>query len=328
MGMELKKTIVAADHRAQYDECVKKLLSHKEILAHILVHTVDEFKGMNPKDVIDYIEGEPYVGVVPVDSGQTNTDVKDPETGEMVKGLNTEDTEIKEGMARFDIIFYVRMRDGISQIIVNVEAQKQNPSEYKIVNRAQFYVCRMISSQQGRDFQKSNYDDIKRVISIWVCMNIPENTLDFYRMTNEKVLGSYDWGGKLDMLNIVVIGLAKEIPEHDEKYELHRLLSVLLSPEMEPMKKCEIIENEYRIQVEDEVREEMNIMCNLGEGLWEEAHAEGLATGHAAGRIETLTNQVRKKLQKGKSLSVIAEECEEDESVIQEIIASIDEEKS
>ena len=130
------------------------------------------------------------------------------------------------------------------------------------------------------------------------------------------------------MLNIVVIGLAKEIPEHDEKYELHRLLSVLLSPEMEPMKKCEIIENEYRIQVEDEVREEMNIMCNLGEGLWEEAHAEGLATGHAAGRIETLTNQVRKKLQKGKSLSVIAEECEEDESVIQEIIASIDKEKA
>ena len=55
---------------------------------------------------------------------------------------------------------------------------------------------------------------------------------------------------------------------------------------------------------------------------------EGLATGRAEGRIENLTNQVRKKLQKGKPLSVIAEECEEDESVIQEIIASIDEEKS
>ena len=83
-------------------------------------------------------------------------------------------------------------------------------------------------------------------------------------------------------------------------------------------------------------------MCNLGEGLWEEAHAEGLAagrkeglmagreeglaTGRAEGRIENLTNQIRKKLQKGKPLSVIAEECEEDESVIQEIIASINEE--
>ena len=74
-------------------------------------------------------------------------------------------------------------------------------------------------------------------------------------------------------------------------------------------------------------------MCNLGEGLWEEAHAAGrkeglatgLATGRAEGQIEKLTNLVRKKLQKGKSLSVIAEECEEDESVIQEIIDSINE---
>ena len=75
-------------------------------------------------------------------------------------------------------------------------------------------------------------------------------------------------------------------------------------------------------------------MCNLGEGLWEEAHAEGLATGRAEGRkegraegrMENLTNLVRKKLQKGKPLSVIAEECEEDESVIREIIASMNEE--
>ena len=30
MGMELKKTIVATDHRAQYDECVKKHLIFTE----------------------------------------------------------------------------------------------------------------------------------------------------------------------------------------------------------------------------------------------------------------------------------------------------------
>ena len=56
----------------------------------------------------------------------------------------------------------------------------------------------------------------------------------------------------------MLIGLAKTIPEHEERYELHRLLSVLLSKGMTPMKKCEIIENEYRIPMEDEVREEMN----------------------------------------------------------------------
>ena len=66
-----------------------------------------------------------------------------------------------------------------------------------------------------------------------------------------------------------------------------------------------------------------------------EGHAEGLAEGRAEGRVEglaegraeNLTNLVRKKLQKGKSLSVIAEECEEEESVIQEIIDSINAER-
>ena len=37
----------------------KRLLGQKSILAHILVKTVDEFKGMNPKEVVSYIEGHP-----------------------------------------------------------------------------------------------------------------------------------------------------------------------------------------------------------------------------------------------------------------------------
>jgi len=44
------------------------------------------------------------------------------------------------------------MEEGPAQIIVNIEAQKGIPSEYKILNRAVFYVCRLISSQKERDF--------------------------------------------------------------------------------------------------------------------------------------------------------------------------------
>ena len=33
-------------------------------------------------------------------------------------------------------------------------------------------------------------------------------------------------------MNIIMIGLAKELPEHDEAYELHRLLGALLSREL------------------------------------------------------------------------------------------------
>ena len=68
----IKGTVRASDKDAQYDEKAKKLLGHKIILAYILVNTIEEFREMNPKEVVNYIEGEPYISVVPVDSGMTN----------------------------------------------------------------------------------------------------------------------------------------------------------------------------------------------------------------------------------------------------------------
>ncbi len=119
---------------------------------------------MDPKDVVDCIEGTPHISMIPVEPGFTNT--VNEENGQRLVGLNTENAEINEGMIRFNIVFYVRMKDGLSQIIINLEAQKDEPKEYKILNRAVFYVCRLISSQKERDFENSRYDDIKRVYSI------------------------------------------------------------------------------------------------------------------------------------------------------------------
>ncbi len=106
MDTELKNAVKATNKKAQYDESAKRLLGQKSILAHILVKTVDEFKGMNPKEVVSYIEGQPYISTVPVEPGLTNTSSK---------------------------------KDGLSQIIINVETQKE------------------------RDFENSGYDAIKRV---------------------------------------------------------------------------------------------------------------------------------------------------------------------
>ena len=73
-------------------------------------------------DVIPYIEGDPFINTVPVDPGLTNTESE--RNGTRVTGLNSENQELHEGLIRFDIVFYVRMKDGLSQMIINVEAQK------------------------------------------------------------------------------------------------------------------------------------------------------------------------------------------------------------
>ena len=230
MDASIKESVKASDKEAQYDEKAKKLLGHKIILAYILVNTVEEFQGMNPEDVVKYIEGEPYISTVPLDPGMTNTkerkegSIKETETPEQIRGLNTENSELNEGMMRFDIIFYVRMKDGLTQIIVNIEAQKEEPGKYYILNRAIFYIGRIVSSQKGRDFVKSEYNKMKRAYSIWICMNMKENSLTQIYLTKKNIIGSHDWKGDLELLNIIMIGIAENLPEKEENYELHRLL--------------------------------------------------------------------------------------------------------
>ena len=270
MNTEIANAVNAAGDKAQYDTRVKRLLAQKSILAHILVKTVDEFKGMKPEDVVKYIEGEPSISVVPVEPGLANMEKPDA-AGQRIVGLNTENAEINEGLVRFDIIFYVRMKNGLSQIIVNIEAQKDEPTEYKILNRAIFYVSRLISSQKERDSVNTNYDDIKQVFSIWICMNMDDNSLSHIHLTKDELLKPCNWKGNLDLLNIVLIGITNEIPEHDEKYEMHRLIGALLSSELKEQEKLDIIEHEYNIPISQEFREDVRIMCNLSTGIEERA---------------------------------------------------------
>ena len=186
----------------------------------------------------------------------TDKDAQYDNSAKRLVGFNTENQEMNEGLVRFDIVFYVRMKDGLSQIIINVEAQKDEPGEYEILNRAVFYVSRLVSSQKERDFENSSYDDIKSVYSIWICMNI------------------------------IMIGLAKELPEHDETYELHRLLGALLSRELTIDEKLDIIGNEYDIPLEENFRKDMSTMCNLSQGVKEEGIAIGRREGLEEGRRE------------------------------------------
>ena len=315
MNTEIANAVNAAGDKAQYDTRVKRLLAQKSILAHILVKTIDEFKGMKPEDVVKYIEGEPSISVVPVEPGLANMEKTDA-AGQRIVGLNTENAEINEGLVRFDIIFYVRMKNGLSQIIVNIEAQKDEPTEYKILNRAIFYVSRMISSQKERDFVNTNYDDIKQVFSIWICMNMDDNSLSHIHLTKDELLKPCNWKGNLDLLNIVLIGITNEIPEHDEKYEMHRLIGALLSSELKEQEKLDIIEHEYNIPISQEFREDVRIMCNLSTGI------EERATERATKKATEKTSEkfILNMYKKGYTLDQIADVAETGVDEVEAII--------
>ena len=113
---------------SQYDAQAKKVLAQKIVLAYIMKNTLEDFKDMDPQEIMPYIEGEPMIGVVPVDPGLTNAKYSEGE--EEVVGFNTENTIVNEGSVNFDIVFYVHRKCGLTKVILNIEPQKDEPSKY------------------------------------------------------------------------------------------------------------------------------------------------------------------------------------------------------
>ncbi|MCD8379110.1 MAG: hypothetical protein LUC95_02030 [Lachnospiraceae bacterium] len=320
MDAELKLILTSANEKTQYDTYVKNLLSRKCVLACILTAVVDEFKGMTPKEAERCIEGDVHVGEVPVDPGVTNAEwttagqenVKQelhagdipmcagmanagrPQSGNRIAGLNTVQQEIGEGTVVFDILFYARLRDGLSQIIMNLEAQKDEPSAYHIINRAIYYESRQISSQKGRDFTGQNFNGLKQVYSVWICMNMEECSWNHIHLTDEPLLGHHHWRGNLDLLNIVLLGVPNEIPQQGTDYKLHRLLCALFSIGLSWEERVAILENEYFMDAKTEFGEELKEMCNLSQGIWERGIEQGIGQGEfkkaqeTAGKLHSL----------------------------------------
>lgn len=88
------------------------------------------------------------------------------------------------------------------------------------------------------------------------------------------------------------------MPEKNQNYELHRLLGTILSKQLNKDQKLDIMENEYDIPLEESIREDVSIMCNLSQGIKEEAFV--------AGENKKLKQMVIKMYEKGISLDQIA----------------------
>lgn len=245
---ELGKSITAAGHDAPYDIQAKRLIGIKDILGHIMADAIPICRDMDPEEAAACIESEVYIGRVPVDPGLTNAVIAEQSKGGRVEhagnrrrrnrsgkriiGLNTENAEINEGAVRHDILFYARLHGEMSRIMINIEIQKEMPTAYPILNRALYYACRMVSAQNERDYTDGHYGDIQRVYTIWLCMNERVNSLTHYHLQADHLMGMRKWPGNSDIINMIMIGISRELPEQNEQNRLHRLLNTLLSETM------------------------------------------------------------------------------------------------
>ena len=269
--------VYLAGKNPEYDAAAKKLLSSKKILAWILKYCVEEFKDCSIADIRDrYIIGIPETASAPVLPDETNAAAK---VGtDRISGERTEDTSVTEGKVTFDIRFRaITPHNELVQLIINIEAQRSRRTSYPLLKRAMYYVSRLISSQYGVDFDKAQYGKIKKVYSIWLCMDAPDDRggITRYRMQEEPEYGNIlDEKENYDLQQIVMVYVAHARADMENRL-LNLLGELFVSEDDASRKKAELIEH-YDIDLNENEERLVSTMCNLSVGVYVRGRESGM----------------------------------------------------
>ncbi|HJC88423.1 MAG TPA: Rpn family recombination-promoting nuclease/putative transposase [Candidatus Eisenbergiella intestinigallinarum] len=247
----LAEEISIAGLRAQYDTHAKRLLSARPVLARILQKTVEECALFTVEQIMAQLDPDIHISSEPVDPGMERT---------WIAGDDTRNRLSEEGTVTYDIRFHMHLPAENGQgcgkrLLFDLEAQKEYYVKYRLITRGIYYAARMLSTQKNREFTGSEYSNLKKVYSIWICMN--------------------------------------EEKDPGERGSLYRLLNTLLSFSLTPEEKEHILEKEYGISMEMKIRKELEAMCNLSEAIEERGVERGMRQGLERGSFIAFSSLVR-----------------------------------
>lgn len=318
-------------NKAKYDKNIKELLADVQILSRIIKYTVAETAHMTLDEIINCIEQNSIqIGNIPIDPGFTNTG--------RVTALQTEDATAGESYITFDLRFSLTLPHKSVKIIINLEAQKTTDASklgYHLSNRITYYMARLISSQKETEFFHTEYDNLKKVYSIWICLECAIDAIYEVRLTPKNIYGIVEDPMIFDKMSAVIVRLRNQKSRNESKNQLIAMLEDLLQDEDSTIKKQKL-QDKYDMKMTVELERRLNNMCNLSDLIEERGirlgeergirlgeergirlgEERGIKIGEQNGMQKKLHDLIRKKLMRQKSLSQIADELEEKEEDI------------
>ena len=186
------------------------------------------------------------------------------------------------------------------ELIINVEAQRSSHLTYPLMKRAVYYCSRLISSQYTVDFEKANYERVKKDYSIWLCMDTPDGAsgITRYRLTENQEYGAYREDRRnYDLLQVVMVYIGQGKRELGNR--LLNLLEEIFKSKDSAKDKRERLQKEYQIDLNEDEEGMVDTMCNLSVGIFERAWNQGVAAGMTKGLEQGLAQGLEKGFEKG-----------------------------
>lgn len=261
-----------------YDAACKRLLSDKQVLAHILRGSLREYEHVNPR-VIErkYLEGSPRIGSEPVG--------RDEFAASRVRALESKDSTVAEGEVTFDIRFEAIVPGRNDHVLLELDLEAQNDFDpgYPLLRRGMYYAGRLLSMQGSEVAAHSQYQNVRKAVSIWVCTHPSEKcrrTITRFHVFRDDVIGhgeycKDDW----DMIEVVMICLDDKTEEQPDG--LLGLLGTLLAVGRPVEDRIRDLRDRYGMIVTESLCRKVNDMCNLSVGVYAEGYARGEERGLA-----------------------------------------------
>lgn len=138
----------------------------------------------------------------------------------------------------------------------------------------------MLSSQYGNEFTAPHYEHLKRVYSIWICMDVPsyiKSSISICHIRPEILVGYMPVPPQAyDLLSVAKICLNEKT---EEEHSLLALLKTLFSVSLTAGHKIDLLNRKYGIFTDPEEEKELITMCNLSEAIEEKGIQRGLEQG-------------------------------------------------
>ena len=232
-GIKKERRRLAANIDERCDRLAKALLTNPSVQALVINHACTEFLGLPLDEVKKRIQRHPLK--------QRRVDAEAPVALE--KTENLED----ETKTNFDILFEAESPLG-AMLRINIEVQGKYQKSSIMKGRYVYYTARLVSPQKAEAFfTGSHYDELRKVYSIWICLNPPAHRrgrLIRYRLAMEVfepdgTVSVELTDQEIDKICIVEICLAKDPAKQPEWM---KALSVLFNTESTPEERRKALE--------------------------------------------------------------------------------------
>ena len=246
------------------DKLCKKYLSLVDVVSKILELCIPEYKGLTKEEIVKCLD----------------IDKNNPR---FIKTLSNEDISVFDNYVNYDVLFTSRLPNSNEYIpmYINLEAQNSNNVDYRLVSRAMLYVNRIFSRQ------KPDYNNLRKAYSIWICTTPfvkQRNTINRYVIKEICELGNYKEDKKYyAFTEVIMINLGGKYDEKTSSGILQLLNLIFNNASLEIHEVETTLKSKFDIMLE---KKEVEQMCTLSEGLYQEGIRVGKQEGIRVGKQE------------------------------------------